>query len=130
MAKQFGVECAVSWCVCLTKPESQYCAVHAKRGKDYRTMEAPDGDASIECDACDGTGECADCDGDGTHECGHTGCMDEHDCGCCDGSGDCQECTMGSYSAKQTAWEAEYLAFAFDPGWVPPVLISYPWETA
>lgn len=129
--KQFGVHCAVTWCVCLAKKKSQYCAVHAARGKDYQTTVAGTTTApDLDCDGCDGTGDCADCDGDGTHLCGRGNCHDEHDCGTCEGTGQCPACHRAVKGSDDSSFDARYLAFAFDPGWVPPVLITYPWEEA
>lgn len=127
MKKTWGVECAVKWCVCLTKAERQYCAVHAKRGKDYHVGSSSSA-ATLECDECDGTGECPDCDGEGTHQCGHDNCNDEHDCGSCDATGECSYCADSP--GEPESFDARYIAFAFDAGWVPPVPYESPWETA
>lgn len=37
--KTFGVHCAVTWCVCLAKKKSLYCAVHDARGTSYKPQE-------------------------------------------------------------------------------------------
>lgn len=146
--------CAVTWCCCLTTPESQYCAVHGARGKDFRLAELAPGqsrhdEVAPNCVACGGEGTCDTCHGDGTHRCHASGCYDEHECGACDGTGDCDEC-QGSGKASATvrlseqekrerrrrqkrgqlpepSFEERYIAFAFDRGWVPHVLIDYPW---
>lgn len=127
--KTWGVECAVRWCVCLAKPESQYCAVHAVRGKDYGPLSR-EGVASVACEECDGTGDCQDCDGEGNHICEHRNCYDEHDCRTCEGTGKCQDCGEAKASDDADTFDARYIAFAFDAGWVPPVLVAYPWDEA
>lgn len=131
--KVWGVQCAVKWCVCLTKPESQYCAVHATRGKDYKPSELKDGSgATAECDDCDGTGECADCYGQGTHECGHENCRDEHDCGACEGTGECQSCQEPKqHRGDLGTFDQRYVAFAFDMGCAPlPPAFRCPWDVS
>ncbi len=123
--KTWGVNCAVSWCVCLAKIESQYCAVHTARGKQFRPT---DGAVSVECADCEGSGECEDCDGEGAHSCEHAGCYDEHQCPTCEGSGKCQECA-DERADHPEGFDARYLTFAFDPGWVPPAPpFDRPWE--
>lgn len=122
--KTWGVHCAVAWCVCLATVENPYCAVHAVKGRTYRPGDGP---VPGECDACGGTQECQDCDGTGFHECDHRNCWHEHECPTCDGTGDCHTC-VATTRREVASFEARYLAFAFDPGWVPPVLITHPWE--
>lgn len=116
--------CGVRWCVSLAKPDGQYCAVHALRGPTYRLGEAAP--ASKECDACEGSGDCADCDGSGVHECDHRNCWHDHECPTCDGSGECRACQPPR--GKRPTFDERYLAFAFDPGWQPAVLIDWPWD--
>jgi hypothetical protein len=122
--------CAVKWCVCLAKKKGQFCAVHATKGEKFHVGASESG-VTVECDECDGTGDCPDCDGEGTHQCEHRNCYDEHECHSCEGTGDCAECSEGRDSKNdELSFEARYLSFAFDPGWVPPVLIDYPWDSA
>lgn len=114
--------CAVTWCVALAKLDGQYCAPHAARGPRYRISETP---MSVECDACEGTGDCPDCDGRGIHECQRRHCWHDHECPSCDGSGECRACHPPTGTTP--TFDERYLAFAFDPGWQPHVLIDWPW---
>ena len=122
--KTWGVNCAVKWCVCLVNPESQYCAVHAKRGSGFRVEDAPK--KPEQCTDCYGSGDCSDCDGEGDHYCERGNCNDRHECGTCDGTGACQSCKRAK--AKKPTYDQRYVEFAFDAGWVPPVIVTYPWD--
>ena len=119
------VPCAVRWCVALARPDGQYCAPHAERGPSYRISDTP---VSVECRECEGSGECHDCDGLGTHSCEHRHCWEEHECPTCDGSGECSACHPPAPKGKRPTFEERYLAFAFDPGWQPAVLVDWPWD--
>jgi hypothetical protein len=122
--KAVGVACAVKWCVCLARTDSQHCAVH--QGNERIRTELPSGDRPLvdeldECEECNGTGECQDCDGDGHHECEHSNCFHEHECPTCDGTGDCQDCDGGKAKHEEPAdeWAVRYLVWVNDPGWQP-----------
>lgn len=126
--KKVVLRCAVGWCVCLARKGSPYCAVHAVRGKDFKVQALPADVEAGECDNCDGSGECDVCEGDGEHCCEHERCNESHFCGACQGTGKCQTCLKKP--AGVVGFDATYLAWAFDTGWHPPVLITNPWEEA
>lgn len=123
--RSLGVACAEKFCVCLTVPESQHCAVHLKHPM-LRLERTDRPGAVVVCVDCYGTRKCEDCEGEGTHYCGHGNCNESHECRTCDGSGDCPSCCRRVLGKRPDATlEQRYVAWAFEC-YVPPP--ERPWE--
>lgn len=101
--------CAVSWCVCLARPDFTRCAAHRLCETLHPEPFDPDeltyvrvigagGPDKIEprCLSCHGSGRCYVCHGTGSHDCDDSRCGHTHECGACGGTGDCDDCDNGA----------------------------------